>query len=524
MAIAVAAGLCLFGLLSVYRQFLIPGDADLTRAAALLTGDEPSYLLMAQAIARGEGLDVERANAAKTYLAFQERPVLRYEDHFRSSYYENRGFKSLWRGAAIWKDGRVTQFPPLLPAVLAPVVASASRIRWTVCLLQGAFVAACVAVIILSMDAAAGATGTGHAAAVLVIGLAGIPSGYYASQIFPEIVSGMLLLLFLFFFTSKNPAIRTLALLCLLAPLWATPRVVGGVAAVSAVLLWRQRAKPRWAEIALLGAGWGAYGLFNTLVWGNPLPAQGSVMLSLLWKAAQDLPAPVLAAAGAGAALLSGVFVVIFKRLRNTPLAWRIIPVAAAACVLTAALTPPGRRILAGIAAFFFSNNVGLLVLNPFLVIALVSGFAFRCEDDRGEFPVWIALVAGLVLSVAVFEEWRAGVCPSGRYQVITACALLFAPARVLAGLRGRRLPTWVPGMYLLGAISLAVSMLVATRPNFWYRLYHPLFGFDLVRPYYWLLPNPQRWTYLPHAALWVATLLALLLLPARLRSRGAKV
>jgi hypothetical protein len=519
-AIAAAAALCLFGLLSVYRHHLIPGDANPARAAALLTGDEPAYLLMAQAIARGDGLDVEPANAAETYLAFQQRPVFRFEDHFRRSYYEGRGFKPLWEGAAVWQDGRITQFSPLYPALLAPVVASARRIRWSVCLLQAVFVAACAAAIVLGMDAPAGTAGTGHAAAVLVLGLGAIPAGYYASQVFPEILSGMLLLLFLFCFASRNRTIRVVGLLCLLAPLWATPRVVGGVAAATAVLIWRRRASPRWAEVALLGAGWIAYLVFNTLVWGNPLPPQGSAVLYGLWNAIRSLPAPLLAAAvaAAGAALwaLTGVF-----RKSGGARGRRAVPGAIAVGALAVILTPPGRRIIAGSTAFFFSNDVGLLVLNPFLVVALAAAVALRSDDERGEFPVWIALLAGLILSVAGFEERRAGVCPSGRYQVIAACALLFAPVRVLAGRRGRPLPAWVPGMYLLGAISLAVSLAVATRPNFWYRLYHPLFGFDLVRPLYRLLPDPARWTFLPHAALWLAALLALLFLPARLLRRG---
>lgn len=521
VTIALTAGLLLYCLFSVYRHALIPGDADPARAAALLTGDEPAYLLMAQAIARGDGLDVEPANAAETYLAFQQRPVFRFEDHFRRSYYEGRGFRPLWRGAAVWKEGRITQFSPLLPALLAPVVATARRIRWATCVAQGAFVAVCVAAIILGLNAAAGRAGTGHAAAALVFGLGGIPAGYYASQVFPEVLSGLLLLLFLFTFASPRRPVRLLGLFLLLAPLWATPRVVGGVAAATAVIVWRQRAKPRRAELALLGAGWACYFVFNTLVWGNPLPPQGSALLYGLWQALRGLPLPLLAAAAACVAAIAWVLNDWLMKPGNRRRGPALVSAAVALCALAVMLTPPGRRILAGGGTFFFSNNVGLLVLNPFLVVALVAGLALRREDGRGEFPVWIGLIAGLVLSVAGFEESRAGVCPSGRYQVITACALLFAPARVLAERRGRPTPSWVPGMYLLGALSLAVSLAVALRPNFWYRRYHPLFGYDLVRPFYRLLPDPDRWSFLPHAALWLALLLALLFLPAWLRGRG---
>jgi hypothetical protein len=510
--VAAATGLCLFALLSVYRHQLIPRDADPVRAAWLLTGDEPEYLLMAQAIARGDGLDVGPAYAAGTYLAYQQRPVFRFEDQFRRSYYERRGFRPLWRGAAVWKEGRITQFSPLLPALLAPVVGSTRRIRWAACLLQAALVAACAVAILMHAGVHSPASGTVHAAAALAFGLGGIPAGYYASQIFPEIIAGLLLLLFLFLFTAASPAVRSLSLLCLLASLWATPRVVGGVAAATAALLWRQRAGPRWAEVALLGAGWLAYAIFNTAVWGNPLPPQGTAVLGFAWSEVRALPAPLLVSAAAAAIWLVWIAARKLKRFRHG----RLVLLAAAGFGV-ALLISPGRRILANTAAFFFSNNVGLLVLNPFFVVAAAAGLALREEDERREFPVWLALLAGLLLSVAVFDESRAGSCASGRYQVITACAMLFAPVRILAGRGLRPPPEWLPGMYLLGALSLAASLAVATQPNFWFRKYHPLFGFAPLQDFYPLLPDPGRWTFLPHAVLWLSALLALLLLPARL-------
>ncbi len=111
---AVACGCLLFAVFSWQRTHLIPSDAEFARAQWLLTGDEPAYLLLAQAIASGDGLNVRPAHERGSYRDFQSRAVIG-SDQWTWEAYRALGFKPwLDRGKA-WGDSQILPRLPLFP-------------------------------------------------------------------------------------------------------------------------------------------------------------------------------------------------------------------------------------------------------------------------------------------------------------------------------------------------------------------------------------------------------------------------
>jgi hypothetical protein len=175
-----------------------------------------------------------------------------------------------------------------------------------------------------------------------------------------------------------------------------------------------------------------------------------------------------------------------------------------------------------GALRFFLGNDVGILFLSPVTWVCLVAG-TVNLVILRKHFDVaWAALFTGILAVVASFPDVRAGTCPAGRYQAIPAFLLAFPLVRLL----GSDLAPWrrrlVPVMYLLGIAGLAISLAVATRPSFWYRRYHPLFGFDDIRRFYTLLPPAQGQAQLWLSLAWLGGFILLLFL-FRLKRDGSE-
>lgn len=456
--------LLLFAVFSWHRAHLIPRGADFERAAWLLTGDEPSYLLMAQAIAAGDGLDVRPAHERGSYRAFQSRAVLG-PDTFTWNFYRSLGFDPWFDRSASWGNRQVMPRPPLFAAVVAPLVSPAGNPRWLVGFMQGLLVS-CTAALCLWCVVPADRRAAIHGAAALLFILGSIPIAYYTTQIFPEILAGVLLLAAFALYARGGASAGAVGNLLLVLSLWTTPRVVGGVLAASVVLLvqdWRAR---RFAGIGALLLGWFAFLAWNLWVWGywllpNPNPNSRNSLLFL----------------------------------------------------------PEGTL------RFFFGNDVGLFFLSPVLWIGLVAAVVnLRLLREHLDLA-WTALFLGVLAVVASFPDVRGGTCPAGRYQVIPAFLLVFPLMRLL----GSKLAEWrrrlVPLLYLLGVAGLIMSLVIATKPSFWYRRYHPLFAFEEIRRFHVLLP-PGQWPALLWMSLaWLGVLLALLFLPQAISRRlGKKV
>ena len=124
---------------------------------------------------------------------------------------------------------------------------------------------------------------------------------------------------------------------------------------------------------------------------------------------------------------------------------------------------------------------------------------------------------------VAAFGDWRGGTNPRGRYYVIPQ--LLMVPVFFhWIGLwgAGRRPVAWLIG---LGSLALTPLYWLLGHPSWWYRSYHPFFGWEPIQGFYAWLPSlpdgadPVQWLKLLGWAL-------LLVIPslACLRRRGRGV
>lgn len=454
-AAAFAAAAVLFLLFSVVRECLVPAGADFERAQWRLTGDEPSYLLTAQAIASGDGEDVSRVHAAGSYRNFQTRPVIG-EGRWTWADYRRQGCSYLIDRSAAWGPGKqVLQRPPLIALFAAPFALRPSGVRWSVAAALGSVTA--LAAFFMVLWAVRSGAPAAWSAWTAVCFLGGLPVVYYTCEIFPEVLNGVLAALALLLCRSGRRPARTLSIALLIVSLWGTGRVVPAVAAVTLLLAFREWRGRNWAAVAVFAAGWAVYLGYNLRLWGYVLP-----------------PAPP-----DGGTLDLG-------------------------------------RIPRGLLLNFAGNDFGLFFLSPVSVAGAVAAVwlvAFR-RDDPVSVPA--ALFAALTaLVVASFSNPRAGTCPAGRYQVVQAFALL-VPALVLPALVSRRSAAARRFRTLLavaGVPTLAMGVFVGVHPTWWFARYHPLFTHPVVQPRYWALPDfSGRW--LPPLAAWTAAALFVTFLP----------
>lgn len=429
--VSVATMALLFGVFSLARENLVPRNADFDRARWRLTGDEPAYLLTAQAIARGEGEDVSRAHAACTYTNFQTRAVI------GSTQWTWRNYKNL--GCPHWIDRseswgptkQVIQRPPLIAAFAAPFALSHSP-RWKIVFAQNLF-AALVAGLLVFL-AASGERSPLLPAIACLATFAGMPVICYTAEIYPEVLMGCLLALAMMLWRSKRPAARALALLPFFASLWGSGRVVPAACAASLAMAVQEIRAKRVLPIALIGAGWCAYFGYNLWQWGYPVP-----------------PTP-----GNGGTLTIA-------------------------------------RIPVGLAENFIGNDIGLFLLCPAAILSAACCLLclVRHRDDPATIPSAL-LFAGVALTVSSFSNPRAGTCPAGRYQVVQAILLLVPVfiffASEAPGSRLRKVFAWA--LVLLGTATLAMGITVAFHPAWWFERFHPFFKIERLQRFYRFLPE----------------------------------
>jgi hypothetical protein len=239
-------------------------------------------------------------------------------------------------------------------------------------------------------------------------------------------------------------------------------------------------------------------------MWGNPVAPQASTMMFQTWRAL----GPVGSVAVVALAIVALAAAIRWRvALSRVGWWWAAVPV-------VLAMLPPARGLLVDVVAFFLTRQVGLLLLNPFLLAAFAAAVWWYRKEPGDAFQRWLLLVVGCVLAVAFYQDRRAGTCPTGRYQVVVAMLLVYPllQAAVRATWEERR--RWWPGAVLLGVASLAVSFVVATKPNYWFRGYPALYGFKSVQSWYEFLPEVTRPWFLARAGVALALLLAALLLP----------
>ncbi len=434
-----------------YRGQLVPRQAEAPANRWLLTGDEPAYLLAAQAMAAGEGLDLWPAHQRGDHLRFWDRDIVG-PDQYTWAAYQATGRPVLLDRSAWWGGKQIKHHMPLLPLVLAPATRT-GPIRWSAGVTLALLLAGGAAACLWRWLPARGAGQWRVAGAVFVV-LAGLPVGYYTCQLYPEALAVALLLTGCSLLCGERRLAQGLGWVALFAALWATPRVTGGVVAA-----------------ALLGTGWYVRQRTWRLAW---LPALG-LALYLAYHL-----------------FLWGWICPPAYDPYNQPSA-RLIPV--------------------NFARLLFDNQVGLLFLNPALGAGLAAAVVLVARRGRTlPVAVWLLLWIGTVVGVAVLPTQRAGMCAAGRYEVIPAALLVVPLAELLAGggedRWRRRVGVMLAGLSLAG---LAIAVWVARDPRLWFRAYHPLFGYPSLQPFYDLLPRAGSPWFWPGVAAWSAAWLATL-------------
>lgn len=464
LAWAALAAAVLFGLFSLARESLVPRGADYDRARWRLAGDEPAYLLTAQAIASGDGEDVSRVHAAQTYTNYQPKIVVGARQWNYDDYVKRCRVRFLLDRRAAWGDAQIQHGGPLMPLFAAPFALSA-RPRWNVLFAQGVFAALAAALLVLL--APGGARAAPSAAAACVAFLGGAPVVWYTAEIFPEILIGSLLALSLLLARREETAARLAGFACLFLAPFGSSRVVGAVGAAALVHAVAAVRRRRWADLAVLAAGVAAYFGYHLWRWGNFFPPN------------TDPDSPI-----------------------------------------TLSLVPRG------FLRYFFGNSVGLLFLAPVAWTGLVclARLLLRPSRDPAVLPA-AALALGIALSVAAFPAFRGGTCPAGRYQVAEAFVLL-VPVLLFSAVEPADSP-WRPRvrflLWTLGAATLALGAWLAANPAWWFERYHPAFRHPRLQPHYaWLPDFDGRWA--GPLALWLALFAAATFAPDALRFARKKL
>lgn len=422
---------------SLVRERLVPYGADLARASWRLTGDEPSYLVTAQALASGDGENARGVLQREAWRNFQnKRPI--GPKTWTWQYFQDAEVRPLLDRSRMWGDvtrGRQTCHRPPLEAVLAaPFALKETNVRWSVLCAQGTLAVLLVALSFL-LVVPHGTSSASRATMLLVafLVLCGLPALYYTAEIFPEVPCGCLLLFSLAALGRSEKGWRRVGCLVLMLMPWATARVVPAVACVAVLCLVRAWREKDWVQVGIVVAMGVTYLAYNLWLWGDVLPPNPAVNshMSMAW-----MPE--------------------------------------------------------GLVTFFWNRAMGLFLLNPaqwVVFLLALAALGMRRTRNASLMP-WVMFVCQ-VLTVAAFPDYRAGTCPAGRYQVIAGFLLLPAAWNLLAEgaewPRFFRTACWLLGLY--GALSLVVAGAVAWLPSSWFQRYHPLFYYQAIQPYYDWLP-----------------------------------
>jgi hypothetical protein len=423
-----------FAALSLFRESIIPRQADeMAGRSWFLTGDEPTYLLMASALAAGEGMNVRPAHDREDYRTFQTRPVLT-SDQYTWSHYYKAWLTPVYDASLRWGDVQKPPFTTLLPAFVAPLVRWTDYPRWWWSTLQGLWLCILGWLVVSLRPAQNSSTLLPLAGWCLLV--TALPIGYYSTQLFPEILAGSLLLFFLMSL-ELNKGVG-LALFAATLSLWATPRTAPAVLIVTLGAFFLNKGAGRWRYPVIAVIGWTAFLAFNLWNWSSWFPPMGSSFLSHF---------------------LGPINAEWFGRMAT------------------------------GTARVLMGADVGLFILGPVFSVGFIAlvhnAWRGRSMSDFMAALMFLALIGG----IALYADFRAGTCPAGRYQVIPAMILAWAAVRMwfIADDLWRR--RWLVAMGLTGLLSVGVALFVAGHPYWWYRAYHPLFGYAPIQKFYVYLP-----------------------------------
>lgn len=402
---------------------------------ALLTGDEPHYLLLTHSIALDGDIDLADNLAREDWRSFSDKPVSGYVK-----------YKAFWlahvRGRLrempdeYWERRKLSVLPIGMPLLLAPWYRLGHGLdlppRYTAALFFHAITALAATLMIWLCAQLAG----GLRPALTAGGLLALspPLLFYSSAVFPDMPGALLetaALCLLWFLRGSRPGAARLA-------------AAAALGAVCGFLPWLH---------ARFGLPAAILCLFFLWTWWTLLRREPRVL------AAFGAPLALLAA------LLAWYFVVVF----GVP-----YPVST---------HPPltlGTGITQGWPGLLFDRDEGLLLYAP---LALVGFAALFAAARRGGPILRLALALALAqwVLIGTFRDWVGGLCPPLRYWV-SAAPLFFLPAVLLFS----RLRGWPRALLLpLGAAGVTVGVYGQLHPRLLYGYRHPLFT-EALPPAWW--------------------------------------
>ena len=427
----VVAGFALAGvLLAIYavsRSYLVPYSAVGEQRCVLLTGDEPDYLLTALSLARDGDINVNNNIEQADYRLFQDRPVGGGDFDFFNRISKGR----ITSHRAEWGNARYMQHRPGISVVVAPVfmIARGNFRWWAYTLISSILVL--FAVLGWRMSDRFGVD-RGLAWAACLGCVLTPPVLFYANQVYPEVVAGCLLAGAATLIMAEGK-FTPWAIPALMAVVWFSDRALPAfaalaVAAVGGTGSWR----PRLAGMAALSASLVFFALYCQHRFGIPIPITHSEVFDCSVKLVPRR---------------------MFQILLDGRQGW-------------VWLFPPA-------------------LLFPAVLWTLIR------QRPRPVVPLLIA--ASLLLNLAMvasFGDWRGGTNPRGRYYVIPQLILLpllFHWFRAEDAAVRRTRAAWFIGLVALALVPLPWLL---GSPSWWYRLYHPFFGWEPIQRYYAWLPS----------------------------------
>lgn len=432
--LATATFLTLFAIYSLARESLCPFNADHERACWRLTGDEPAYLLTAQAIASGKGEDVSSVHAAKTYTNYwyEYKWIIGNTQWTYDNCRERYGVRFRFDRREQWGNQQILHGGPLEPILCSPFALSQNRPRWKVLLVQGLLAALAGATLVMLSPGGRRAAVLQAASTVFILGSA--PVMFYTAQIYPETIMGVLLALFLLLVRREGAVPRCIGHACLFLALFGSSRIAGAAFVAAAICLARAICRRQWGEVVVILLGASAYFGYHIWRWGNYFPPNTDA---------------------------------------NSPITPSLLP--------------------RGFVRYLFGNSCGVVPMCPaawaglLVLIPLLS----RWRTEQMALPCAV-LSMGIAMSVAMFPTFRGGTCAAGRYQV--ACVWALLPAiLVFVGIGpedsrwGRRIRFL---LWTLGPLTIALSIWLAIHPRRWFEHFHPFFKPVPLQRFYVLLPD----------------------------------
>ncbi|MFH0789910.1 MAG: hypothetical protein V2B13_20150 [Pseudomonadota bacterium] len=343
-------------LFSFVRSSLISSNPDDIRLHYLLTGDEPSYLLITHSLVFDGDLDL--SNNRQDYVYFNRHQLL--GDQFGFNFYNRIAQGRLTGKERDWGDRQYFINRPGLPALIAPAYwigfQTEKRIRFAVLVwinLMAAFL------VVLLFYLARAHSGPIPAASVAIYFAMTSPMIYYSSQVYPDLpaaffLAGALLGLIK---AKKKWAILATGLLVAYLP-WLHERFIGLFLVLIVAALFRPDFRRRW---------------FLFLV----LPLLSLIFQGIYYYSFYGLPFPLNS---------------------HKALSFFAIP--------------------RGLLALGTDRDKGLLFINPLIILSFFGLIPLWRQDRRLTITLIFLLLAFLV-PVASFPDWHGGICPPLRYLVI---------------------------------------------------------------------------------------------------------